>query len=71
MNHSKRQRPALQKGDLPLRVHGLMGEIQRDKASGQREVLQQAERRAHKRRRVRARADCLGGFQMQNAGRLS
>ena len=47
------------------------GEIQRDKASGQREVLQKAGRRAHNRRRVRARADCLGGFQMQNAGRLS
>ena len=40
----KRPQTVLQKGDLPLQVHGLMGEIERDKAAGQGEVLQQAER---------------------------
>ena len=46
-------------GILPLRVHELMGEIQRDKTAGQRDVLQQAERRGHNRRRVWARTHSL------------
>ena len=45
-----------------------MGEIRLDKSAEQREVLQQAEWWAHNRRRVRARAEGLGGFWIQNAG---
>ena len=48
-----------------------MGETQRDKAAGQGEVLQQAERWAHKRWRVQTHAEGLGDFWLQNAGRLS
>ena len=60
--HFERQRSAFPKGNLPLRIRGLMAAIQRDQAAGQREVLQQTERRAHLRRRVRTHTKGLGCF---------
>ena len=45
-----------------------MGEISRHKASGQRDVLQQAERRTLNRGRERARAEGLEGVWMQKLG---
>ena len=59
-----------QKEFTRMSIHRQLEEVRRDKLAQERSVLQQSDRRAHNRGRVRTCKASLGGMRMPNVGRL-